>query len=498
LAAVLPNRYGIGSGDQDIIILDFFEHSEADPSMPTIKPALLIPVENQVRELDAKLLLACVAANRGLHSIIGPKREIEFRIASFPRSIFLSKSLRIGNRKFFPTARQLGHEIVAWDEEALVHLPAEIYFSRRLSPKGMANVSHLFAWGEDNAAMWRQYPQLPQGLPIHVTGNPRNDLLRDEMRAFYEDEIRQIREAYRPFVLINTNFNHVNAYHPTQNLFQTGTPGTDPVFGQAARGMPQDYAEGLQAHKKAIFEDFIEMIPAIENAFPDVDIVVRPHPTENQSVYHQIASRCQRVHVTNAGNVVPWLKTARVLIHNGCTTGVEAYVMGVPAISYRASVNDFYDDGFYQLPNRLSRQCFDLASLKATLKPIIEGHRVADDDTERQALVEHHLAGLAGPLACERIVDVLWGVIADLGRQKDPSPRDRLAGWVRTTKRRIRQRIKSHLPGSSKSPAFERHRFPEMALEEISARLTRFQSILAYPRPLRVERVFGKLFRISA
>ena len=30
--------------------------------MPTIEPALLIPVENQVRELDAKLLLACVAA----------------------------------------------------------------------------------------------------------------------------------------------------------------------------------------------------------------------------------------------------------------------------------------------------------------------------------------------------------------------------------------------------------------------------------------------------
>jgi hypothetical protein len=66
--------------------------------VPTTEPALLIPVENQVRELDAKLLLACVAANRGLPSILGPKREIEFRIASFSRSIFISKSLRIGNR----------------------------------------------------------------------------------------------------------------------------------------------------------------------------------------------------------------------------------------------------------------------------------------------------------------------------------------------------------------------------------------------------------------
>ena len=41
------------------------------------KPVLLIPVENQVRELDAKLLLACVAARRELVSIIGSKRKIE-------------------------------------------------------------------------------------------------------------------------------------------------------------------------------------------------------------------------------------------------------------------------------------------------------------------------------------------------------------------------------------------------------------------------------------
>ena len=92
---------------------------------------LLIPVENQVRELDARLLLACVAARRQIPSIIGPKRDVESRIASFPKSIFISKSLRIGKRRFFPISRKLDHKIVAWDEEALVHLPPDIYFSRR-------------------------------------------------------------------------------------------------------------------------------------------------------------------------------------------------------------------------------------------------------------------------------------------------------------------------------------------------------------------------------
>jgi len=55
--------------------------------MGSKKPVLLIPVENQVRELDAKLLLAYIAGKHDLTPIIGFKRDIESRIASFPRSI---------------------------------------------------------------------------------------------------------------------------------------------------------------------------------------------------------------------------------------------------------------------------------------------------------------------------------------------------------------------------------------------------------------------------
>ena len=184
------------------------------------KVPLIIPVENQVRELDPKLLLACIAARRGFPSVIGSHREIDFRIASFPRSQYLCKSFTVSNLKMFRIIHKLGHQIVSWDEEALVHLPSEMYYSRRLSPLTMKYLSHLFAWGEDNAELWRQYPELPAGLPIHITGNPRNDMLRTEMRAFYKREVEEIRNLYGEFILVNTNFNHVNSFSPVQNLFQ--------------------------------------------------------------------------------------------------------------------------------------------------------------------------------------------------------------------------------------------------------------------------------------
>jgi surface carbohydrate biosynthesis protein len=467
--------------------------------MTSKKPVLLIPVENQVRELDAKLLLACIAARRGLASIIGSKRDVESRVTSFPRSIYIAKSMLHGHRKFLRIARKLGHEIVAWDEDALVHLPPEIYYSRRLSPQSMACVSHLFAWGEDNAELWRQYPDLPAGLPIHLTGNPRNDLLRPEIQPFYQNDVKKIRDKYGAFILINTNFNHVNAFSPIRRLFQPADkPGEPPKFGRAARGMTREYAEGLRDHKQAIFEHFQKMIPELENAFPDYTIVVRPHQVESQDIYLQIARACQRVQVTNKGNVVPWLMACKAVILNGCTTSVEAYAMGVSALSYRATVNDDYDDGFYRLPNRLSHQCFDFEELRQTLKKILAGELGVGDGDERQALIDDYLTAREGPLACERIIDVLEKSVEGFSKMPMPPLKDRLEGWFKANKRRVRRRSKLRRADANKSLAHHHKKNPEISLDEMRARVARFQEVLDDEGQVKVEQVYNTLFRISS
>ena len=260
-----------------------------------MKKSLIIPVENQVREFDAKLLLACIAARRGFSALIGSRWEIDNRIASFPRSVYLSKSMTARGGKMFMIIRKIGHEVVAWDEEALVHLPPDTFFSRRISPSGIKHVSHLFAWGRDNADLWRQYPHLPSNTPIHITGNPRGDMLRPEMRDFYANEIQTIHKTHKNFILINTNVNHVNAFYPHQNRFlPLKNSGEEPRFGKAARGMSREFAEGLRDHKQALFDAFKKLIPELAGAFPAWTIVVRPHPTENHEAYRKIAGDQRR------------------------------------------------------------------------------------------------------------------------------------------------------------------------------------------------------------
>ena len=455
-------------------------------------------MENQVRELDPKLLLACIAARRGYTSVIGSRRQLDFRIASFPIGIYLSKSMTVRSIKMFKILRKLGHEIVAWDEEALVHLPPEIYFSRRLSPEAMGYLSHLLAWGRDNAELWRQYPKLPAEVPIHITGNPRNDMLRPEMRRFFEDDVAKVRSTYGDFILVNTNFNHINAFYPVQSLFlPVNMPGDMPEFGRAARGMTREFAEGFRDHKLAIFEDFKKLIPSLERAFPDHTIVVRPHPTEKHDVYHEIAAQCKRVRVTNEGNVIPWLMAAKALIHNGCTTGAEAYVMRVPAISYRATVNDYYDYGFYQLPNRLSHQCFDFEQLQTTLMKIFAGELGAADGNENKALIDHHLAATNGPLACERIVEVIEQITTGRSQRPDPTVINRMDGWYQATTRRLVKRLLSYLPDSHNRPEFHRHRYPGTSLDEMRERVSRIKKTLGDSRASQVDQLSSEIFQIS-
>ena len=462
------------------------------------KMPLLIPVENQVRELDPKLLLACVAARRGFSSVIGSRRELEFRIDSYPSSIYLSKSMTGRSLMFFRIARKFGHEIVTWDEEALVHLPPEIYYSRRLHPESIKLVSHLFAWGRDNEALWRQYPHLPAGLPIHCVGNPRTDMLRPEMHSFYQEEVQALQQKYGDFILINTNFNHVNAFGPDLNLFQPAAEPDRPAkFGRAARGMSRAYAQGLWNHKQAVFRSFQHLIPRLEQAFPDLNIVVRPHPTERHDVYQAIAARCSRVHVTNEGSVVPWILATRVVLHNGCTTGIEAFVMGVPSISYRESVSEEYDNGFYRLPNAVSHQCFDFDQLQEMLRQILAGRIGPADGHERHRIIIYYLESQSGELACEKMVDVLASFADSRNGNGGSSLWQRFQCRLIAGGYHLYRGLKPRLPGSHNRPEFQRHRYPGISLDALQKKIDRLQRIIGDRIPLNVEQLSDVLFRIS-
>ncbi len=453
-----------------------------------VKPATIImPVESQVRELDAKLLLSCLLAEKGFPVVFGSRAFVHFLVEKLPRGVYMAKSMRTLSIRMFTILRQLGHEIVAWDEEGLVRWPDEEYYRWRLSPVTLKLTNHLLAWGEDDARVLRDYPGY-SGTPIHITGNPRIDLLRPELRDFYRERADRLREKFGDFLLINTNFSKVN--HFFTHLSELKKPAAE-----LAAGGEETFDAGKGLLKQQLFEHFLAMLPELCRAVPDHTVVVRPHPAENHAPWLEIAARCSNLKIINEDSVTPWLMAARLLIANGCTTMIEAAVLGTPTIAYQPVRNSRYDD---DLPNAVSHRAFSGGELCRQAAAIMRGETGAVDEAERRRVLDCHLAALDGPLAGERIVKVL----VEAGYHQappDPTPvATRLQGLLHNKIRTLSKKINMHRPGHRNNLKYHAHRFPGITTAELEAAAARLGGLLGRDfNALRITRLQEYIFRID-
>ena len=72
------------------------------------------------------------------------------------------------------------------------------------------------------------------------------------------------------------------------------------------------------------------MVPLIRWLAPNHRVVVRPHPAERADTWRQAVPEAE---IVEGSAPLPWIKGARVVIHNNSTTGLEAAVMGIPALN---------------------------------------------------------------------------------------------------------------------------------------------------------------------
>ncbi len=448
---------------------------------------LIIPVENQVRELDAKLLLSIVAAERGFPVVLGSRAFVHYRVASIPRGVYLAKSMRKLSNRMFGILRKLGHEIVAWDEEGLVRFASdEEYYQRRLSPGTVPNVSHLMAWGEDNANALREYPAYT-GVPIHITGNPRIDLMRPELREFYRPEADRIRERYGDFLLINTNFGQINHFFSHLGEMKAAVEGRGPDADNS-------FDVGRGRMKVRLFEQFLALLPVICKAFPQQNIVLRPHPSESHEPWQAIAAEHPNLHVINQGSVVPWLLAARALVANGCTTLIEAAVLGLPAVNFRPLSEPGLED---PLPQGFGHPAESVDQVVETLSNILSGDLGAEQSEDQQRLLAHNIAALSGPFAAERMVDVLIAAGYD---QRQPAPvpiPDYLKGWLQTKIRTGKKRINMHRQGHRNNLRYHDHRFPPISINELQRRIDRLGELTGRFSDIHIQQTSRHMYRLD-
>jgi len=425
---------------------------------------IVFPVEILARELDSKLLLALCAKERGWKALIGGQDAINDFVHRRDPCVYFGKSARSGDTELFAELKALGHNVVVLDEEALVRQSDHIFLMKH-DQDALKNVDLLLTWGEDSREMWLRSGML-NGLRTEAVGNPRVDMLMPRLRHYHQETIDGIRLRYGDFVLFNSNFGTVN--HKV-------TGGVQFKLARRAKGqeVKKDAAEFL-IHKRALFDRFCVLIPKLAASIAPRNLVIRPHPTENHDPWKKAAAGCANVHVVFEDSVVPWIAAARVLIHNGCTSAVEAAIKGTSVVTYRPVTSLRFDN---PLPNAMGEQCVTDETALAAVAKALDGSGQAKLTAEKLNILRRHVDFGENKLSSDAIFDAIESSTIGLA----PAFKVPLLEWfvvyLKYQRRLLPKRVQQLSLGSRRN-AYRKQKFSGLTHDMVNIRLARLQKSL--------------------
>ena len=292
---------------------------------------LYLPIEIGSRELASKTLVASVAAEAGYNVVIGFQHTLFFNAGKLPPGVFLSKS---SNNAFLQSVRglgQSGHLVVASEEEHFGYCSADALISNTSQfLKGRCDL--YLCIGNDEAAYMKQ--RFGSDFPLVVTGNARTDLLRPRLRGLYAQDAADVRQQNGKFILFNTNFgltNPVNRQDLKHFFLLWAQLGLFQSDGQLEN---RKHFDAFVAHERANQQLVRELLKMLAK-YPEIPVIVRPHPVEYAETWTLYVRELDASHIKVAPRTahVPFMLASELTVHPGCTTGMEALALGVPALS---------------------------------------------------------------------------------------------------------------------------------------------------------------------
>ena len=428
----------------------------------------LFPIETINREIDVRLFLAVMLASTERRIIVGKSDSLHALLPHLHDGIYVGKD--IFESRFptdisrYLTMKRQGFSLIHLHEEGAVYRGAEPEWRNALN--SILDISVLqsddvaCAWGDYQGDHYRQQ-RPPGGARVAVTGHPRFDIYKPDLRAYLKEDIERIRREFGSYILVNTNFSISNHWLGIERTMSSGAA----IDRRAA-----------WVHSTRVLTSFVSLVEGMARALPSTMIVVRPHPSENLNFYSTMFGGLERVRVLHKGPAAPWIGGASVVIHDGCTTGIEAYFSDVPVIPFVPVRDDKRD---YFLPNALGHICYSQDEVLDVVKRIvIEGRfstGISHIPSRALALLKNFESS-----SFDLLIDTIHAAEDRLGTvSKSPSLSD-LARVHRRYRSRERGRRALGMLWNSRRRRYSyyRSKFYGMGQRDVSERISRISRIL--------------------
>ncbi len=343
---------------------------------------IVLPVESLARELDSRLLLAGQLINREHRAFVAFAPTSFHLTEEIPGGVYVGKHLfspTTDKPDFYYRAKDRGWKVLHLSEEGAVYPDAEPQWQYELDFQLKPQLVHeddlVCTWGN----FQRDHYQLrapDKKDRIRTTGHPRFDLYQPKYRDLFMSDVENIRQRFGNFVLVNSNFTEIvnaqgphgafaamNGYVPTNDQRRLRYVG---FWSRVARTVPE----------------YVELLHRLSIARKDINIVVRPHPGDDIDWFKGVFNGVPNIHVVREGSVAAWLLACNVMVQAGCTTALEAHLMGTPTVTYTPtpdSGHEFYLPSLFG--HRVTTQDAALEAIQKMLEPRYDSHREGEKKT---------------------------------------------------------------------------------------------------------------------
>jgi len=298
---------------------------------------LIIPVEVKHREFHARMILSALAAERGLRVLVGKDTMIRRLAPALPRAVIFDKSLGTARHGKPQRFEKLGHKVTVLDEESTGYYGSpEQFLSVRLAKETLDACARWYCISDKlREHVSKLYPEHRDRF--EVSGLIRTDSWHKPFHGFYEAERKRIADAHGPFILFNSNFGGI-IHARGQAFVDKQIRGQKQAYSDVQNRMAKIFDEG-----KPNLEAFIALMPKLCEWFPSHRVIVRPHPSETLSFWQETFAGNQQITVSNEGVATPWILASDMLVHHGCTTGIEAAILGKQHVMFAPHPDEHHD-----------------------------------------------------------------------------------------------------------------------------------------------------------
>lgn len=310
-----------------------------------MKKFLYLPIESKVREFDAKILIALEALQNDYVVIIGSKSMMRY-MKFLPKGILFYKDSSAPMEQRFKNFKKIGHKIIVHDEEGFVQMNWDDYCKTRINFDTLKYVDKYLCWGNEQfKAIEQAKININKNLSMVKVGHPRIDLLRNPIRNYNFD-----KSINGKMILINTKLGEYN-HQKGETAWIDIMKNHNMIQSESFLKLKMEQV----SYKKSLMEYYINLINSISGKYKDCKIILRPHPVENVDKWKELTRDLSNVIVTNEKPIGYWIHQSDLVIHTGCTTALEAFIMDKPVITFKP-----IDDKRFEVPLP------DSISLKAT------------------------------------------------------------------------------------------------------------------------------------